>query len=215
MDRLQALLNGRKPHVRDPITKEKVNHATERARLNNADRYFNQKVYDNELKQANLYNQTSMPDTAKDVGVGFKINVYVIRLTQLLGQKQELNTMLLNFFTAGVSLSKLRGTTREAQTATDFFKKGEILATYNELMTYIKTFGQEIINDQSFQSQMFNSSFNPLTQLMTETANLYPAFFDLMKPPTNVGQPTENESERKIYETAREQSIGCYSLFKP
>ncbi|QIG59411.1 hypothetical protein [Dishui Lake virophage 5] len=219
MDRLQALLNGRKPHVRDPVSKEKVNHATERARLNNADRYFNQKVYDNELKQANLYNQSAMPNTAKDVGVGFKINVYVIRLTQLLGQKGELEKMLTNFFAAGVNIQRLRGTTREAQTATDFFKKGEILATYNELMTYIKTYGQEIINDQSFQSQIYNSSFNPLTQLLTDTAALYPAFFDRLPPPERErpaqgqAQGAERTDQRRIYETAREQSIGCYSLF--
>ena len=84
MDRLEALLNGRKLHVRDPVSKDQVNHATERARLNNADRYFNQRIYDNELKQANLYNQSAMPNDSKDINVGFKINVYVIRLTQLL-----------------------------------------------------------------------------------------------------------------------------------
>lgn len=212
MDRLEALLNGRKLQVKDPVSKEQVNHATERARLNNADRYFNQRVYDNELKQANLYNQSSMPNEPKDVNVGFKINVYVIRLSQLLGFKSDLDKMLTNFFAAGVSIQKLRGTTREAQTATDFFKKSEILATYNELMLYIKTFAQTIINDDAFKAQIFNSSFNPLTQLMGDTANLYPAFFDKLPAP-EIAQGVERAEQRKIYETIREQSIGCYSLF--
>lgn len=212
MDRLEALLNGRKLQVKDPVSKDQVNHATERARLNNADRFFNQRVYDNELKQANLYNQSAMPNTAKDINVGFKINVYVIRLTQLLGFKADLDKMLTNFFAAGVSIQKLRGTTREAQTATDFFKKSETLATYNELMLYIKTFAQEIINDDAFKSQIFNSSFNPLTQLLGDTANLYPAFFDKLPPP-EMSQGVEKADQRKVYETIREQSIGCYSLF--
>nr|WPF46822.1 MAG: hypothetical protein [Lake Baikal virophage 13] len=212
MDRLEALLNGRKLQVRDPVSKEQVNHATERARLNNADRFFNQRIYDSEVKQANLYNQSSMPNTAKDLNIGFKINVYVIRLSQLLGFKGDLDKMLTNFFAVGVSIQKLRGTTREAQTATDFFKKSEILATYNELMLYIKTFAQEIINDDAFKAQIFNSSFNPLTQLLGDTANLYPAFFDKLPPP-EVSQGVEKADQRKIYETIREQSIGCYSLF--
>lgn len=213
MDRLQALLNGRTPKLKDPVSVDKVNHATERARLNNEDRKYNQIVFDNEVKQANLYNQSVMPNTGKDIGVGFKINVYIIKLTQLLGYKGELEKALLNYFASGVSIQKLRGTTKEAQIATDFFKKGEILATFNELMLYVKTYANDIINDDSFRSQIYNSSFNPLIQLLNDTSALYPAFFGLIPKPSNAGQPTENASERKIYETAREQSIGCYSLF--
>lgn len=199
--------------MRDPVTKEKVNHATERARLNNADRYFNQRVYDNELKQANLLNQSAMPNTPKDIGVSFKINVYVVRLTQLLGFKADLDKVLTNFFANGVSIQKLRGTTRESQTAVDFFKKGDILSTYNELMLYIKSFAPDLISDETFKSQIFNSSFNPLIQLLQQTATLYPNFFNQMPRPTNAGRPDEKKDERKIYETLREQSIGCYSLF--
>jgi len=213
MDRLQALLNGRKPNVKDPVSVSKVSHATERARLNNEDRKYNQIVYDNSLKQANLYNQSIMPNTAKDIGISFKINVYIIKLTQLLGNKGELEKMLKNYFTVGVSIQKLRGTTKESQIATDFFKKGEILSTYNELMLYIKTYATDIIQDDSFKSQIFNSSFNPLTQLLNDTAELYPDFFNSLPKPSNAGNPNENRSERKIYEVAREQCIGCYSLF--
>ncbi len=212
MDRLQALLNGRTPKVKDPVSAEKVNHATERARLNNEDRKYNKEVYDNEVKQANLYNQSVMPNSGKDIGVGFKVNVYIIKLTQLLGLKGELDKTLTNYFAQGVSVQKLRGTTREAQVATEFFKKGDILATFNELMLYIKTYAQDIITDDAFKSQIYNSSFNPLIQIITDTSKLYPDFFSKIPPPSNVGQPTENKEERKIYETAREQSIGCYSL---
>lgn len=214
MDRLQALLNGRKPNVKDPVSVSKVNHATERSRLNNEDRKYNQIVYDNELKQANLYNQSIMPNSAKDIGISFKINVYIIKLTQLLGNKGELEKMLKNYFTVGVSIQKLRGTTKESQIATDFFKKGEILSTYNELMLYIKTFASDIIKDDSFKSQIYNSSFNPLTQLLNDTAGLYPNFFNSLPKPTNAGNPNENRSERKIYEVARDQCMGCYSLFR-
>ena len=213
MDRLQALLKGRKPAVRDPVSVSKIDHATERSRLNNADRHFNKIVYDNELKQANLYNQSVMPNTGKDIGVGFKINVYVIRLTQLLGVKGDLEKTLTNYFASGVSVQKLRGTTREAQVATDFFRKADILSTYNELMLYIKTYAQDIINDDAFKSQIFNSSFNPLIQLLLDTSALYPAFFNSLPPPTNAGLPTEKSEERKIYEVARDQSMGCYALF--
>jgi hypothetical protein len=213
MDRLQALLKGRKPAVRDPVSVSKLDHATERSRLNNADRHFNRIVYDNELKQANLYNQSVMPNTGKDIGVGFKINVYVIRLTQLLGVKGDLEKTLTNYFASGVSVQKLRGTTREAQVATDFFRKADILSTYNELMLYIKTYATDIINDDAFKSQIFNSSFNPLIQLLLDTSALYPAFFNSLPPPTNAGLPTEKSEERKIYEVARDQSMGCYALF--
>ena len=213
MDRLQALLNGRTPKVRDPHTLEKVNHATERARLNNEDRKYNQIVYDNELKQASQYNQSAAPNTGRDIGVGFKINVYVNKLTQLMGQKEELEKVLLNYFAAGVSVQKLRGTTKEAQVATEFFKKGDILGTYNELMLYIKTYAQDIIRDDAFKAQIFNSSFNPLIQLFLDTSALYPAFFNKLPAPSNAATPAEDKSERKIYETAREQCMGCYSLF--
>jgi len=213
MDRLQALLNGRKANIRDPVSVSKVNHATERARLNNEDRKYNQIVYDNSLKQANLYNQSVMPNTGRDIGVGFKINVYIIKLSQLLGNKGELDKILRNYFTKGVSIQKLRGTTKESQVASSFFQKGEIVSTYNELMLYIKTYANDIISDDAFKAQMFNSSFNPLTQLLNDTAGLYPAFFASLPPPSNANTPQENTSERKIYETARDQCIGCYSTF--
>nr|WPF46420.1 MAG: hypothetical protein [Lake Baikal virophage 1] len=212
MDRLQSLLNGRN----DPAGKDKnVNHAIERSMLNNADRKFNKIVYDNELKSANLYNQSTMPNTGKDIGVGFKINVYTIRLTQLLSIKADLEKALSTFFATGVSVQKLRGATREAQVATDFFKKADILSTYNELMLYIKTYATDIINDDSFKAQVFNTSFNPLIQLFTDTSALYPIFFNQLPVPSfaRTIPPAERAEERKIYETAREQSIGCYSLF--
>jgi len=213
MDRLQALLNGRTPTVKDPKSVNQVSHAVERSRLNNADRHFNQIVYDNELKQANLYNQSAMPNTGKDIGVSFKINVYVIRLTQLLGIKGDLEKTLTNYFATGVSVQRLRGTTRESQVATDFFKKADILSTYNELMLYIKTYAQDIISDDAFKAQVFNTSFNPLIQLLQDTSALYPSFFNSLPAPSNVGLPTEKKDERKIYETVREQCLGCYSLF--
>jgi hypothetical protein len=68
------------------------------------------------------------------------------------------------------------------------------------------------INDDAFKAQIFNSSFNPLTQLLGDTANLYPAFFDKLPPP-EISQGVEKADQRKVYETIREQSIGCYSLF--
>lgn len=208
MDRLQELLKARdKPF-------EKVSHAIERSRLNNEDRKYNQIVYDNELKQANLYNQSSMPNTGKDIGVGFKINVYVIRLTQLLSVKADLEKALSTFFATGMSVQRLRGATREAQVATDFFRKADILSTYNELMLYIKTYAQDIINDDAFKAQVFNTSFNPLIQLFLDTASLYPTFFNQLPAPSmsRTIPPVERAEERKVYETAREQSIGCYSL---
>ena len=203
MDRLQALLNGRNPTVRDPKSVNTVSHATERSRLNNADRHFNQIVYDNELKQANLYNQSAMPQSGKDIGVGFKINVYVIKLTSLLGMKGDLEKTLTNFFgkpsdptnpqIVGVPLQRMRGTTKESAIATDFFKKADILQTYNELMLYIKTYAQDIISDDAFKAQIFNSSFNPLIQLLQDTSALYPDFFGSLPAPTNVGMPNENK----------------------
>jgi|688.fasta_scaffold04419_18 hypothetical protein len=214
MDRLQSLLKGRKPVVKDPVSVEKVNHATERARLNNEDRKYNRIVYDNELKQANLYTQTVMPNTGKDIGVSFKINVYVVKLTQLLTNKAELEKTLSNIFAQGVSVQKLRATTRETQIASDFFKKADLLSVYNELMLYIKTYAQDLISDDSFKAQIFNTSFNPLVQLLLDTSALYPAFFSQVPPPTVTRQEprTEKADERKIYETLREQSIGSYAL---
>jgi len=220
MDRLQALLKGRKPphpHVegRKKPSLALINHASERAKLNNEDRKYNQIVYDNELKQANLYNQSAMPDTGKDIGVSFKINVYIIRLTQQLGIKQDLEKALSTFFATGVSVQRLRGATREAQVATDFFKKADILSTYNELMLYIKTYASDIVSDDAFKAQIFNTSFNPLIQLLLDTSTLYPLFFNQLPAPsmTRTVPPSERAEERKIYEVAREQSIGCYSLF--
>jgi len=212
MDRLQSLLKGRKPVVNDPVSKEKVNHATERARLNNEDRKYNRIVYDNELKQANLYTQSIMPNTGKDIGVSFKINVYVIKLSQILTNKAELEKQLTNFFAQGVSLPKLRGTTRESQIAGEFFKKADILSVYNELMLYIKTYANDIISDDSFKSQIFNSSLNPLVQLILDTSAIYPSFFNSLPAPTKERSGEEKKDERKIYDTAREQCIGTYAL---
>ena len=80
-------------------------------------------------------------------------------------------------------------------------------------MLYIKTYAQDIISDDAFKAQIFNSSFNPLIQLLQDTSALYPEFFSSLPPPTNSGLPNENKSERKIYDTVREQCVGCYSLF--
>jgi hypothetical protein len=207
LDRLEALFKHKHSNI------GKLSHSSERAALNNEDKKFNKIVYDNEIKQANLYNQSVMPDPAKDIGVSFKINQYVIRLSQILGTKSELEKVLSAQFSAGVPLTKLRGTTREAQVIGEFFKKSDSIATFNELISYINTFGNDIRTDDSFRQQIYNSSINPLVDLFNATAALYPAFFQSVPPPTNVGKPEEKTDERKVYETVRQQSLGCYSVY--
>lgn len=207
LDRLEALFKHKHGNI------GKLSHSSERSALNNEDKKYNKIVYDNEIRQANLYNQSVMPDPAKDIGISFKINQYVIRLTQILGNKVELEKILSAQFAAKVPLTKLRGTTREAQIIGEFFKKSDSIATYNELMSYINTFGGDIKTDDSFRQQIYNTALNPLVQLLLTTAALYPPFFQSVPPPTNVGTPTEKTDERKVYETAREQSLGCYSLY--
>jgi len=155
MDRLKKLLDAHPvSHQRDKKDTQGLSREAERTQLNTADARFNKQVYQNEVRQANAYEQSAMPPTPADVGVSFKIGSFVNKLSQLLGFKADLQTQLQALISIGsASPARLIQDARLISISTDFFKIVDILATYNELENYIQLYAPQIRSSSDFAAR--------------------------------------------------------------
>jgi hypothetical protein len=208
MDRLKKLLDAHPvSHQRDKKDTQGLSREAERTQLNTADARFNKQVYQNEVRQANAYEQSAMPPTPADVGVSFKIGSFVNKLSQLLGFKADLNTQLQALISIGsASPARLIQDARLISISTDFFKIVDILATYNELVNYIQLYAPQIRSSSDFANGINSTYLLPLIQLLKSTGNLYTTTFNNF--PT--GNP-RSEADRKAYERFRDGSSQAYS----
>jgi hypothetical protein len=76
--------------------------------VRNYNRNQQQKVFENEKRQVAMYGDTQAPPSAKDIGSAFKLQVYVLKINQLLQAKTDA-IEALKVATAGTQLAQLRG----------------------------------------------------------------------------------------------------------
>jgi len=208
MDRLKALLGDQPARQRDKSDRGSDSRERERSALNHADAKYNKQVYENEKRQADLYNQSQMPESSKDVGVSFKIGSFVNKISQLLSFKNDLYTQLeaLINLSNNPSPGRLLTDSRLISIATDYFKMTDIIANYNELVNYINLYAPQMKADEDFKSGINTTYLLPLLALFNQTANLYIAGFNAF-PNARQG----NEIDRNAYARMRQASALAYS----
>jgi len=206
MDRLKALLGDQPARQRDKSDRGSDSRERERSALNHEDAKYNKQVYENEKRQADLYNQSQMPESSKDVGVSFKIGSFVNKISQLLSFKNDLYTQLSALINLGTSPSRLLTDSRLISIATDYFKMTDIIANYNELVNYINLYAPQMKADEDFKSGINTTYLLPLLALFNQTANLYVAGFNEF-PNARQG----NAIDRDAYDRMRKASALSYS----
>jgi hypothetical protein len=208
MDRLKALLGDQPARQRDKSDRGSDSREKERSALNHEDAKYNKQVYENEKRQADLYNQSQMPESSKDVGVSFKIGSFVNKISQLLSFKNDLYTQLQALINLSdrPSPGRLLTDSRLISIATDYFKMTDIIANYNELVNYINLYAPQMKADEDFKSGINTTYLLPLLALFNQTANLYVAGFNEF-PNARQG----NEIDRNAYARMRQASALSYS----
>lgn len=206
MDRLKALLGDQPARQRDKSDRGGDSREKERSILNHADAKYNKQVYENEKRQADLYDQSQMPESSRDVGVSFKIGSFVNKISQLLSFKNDLFTQLSALINLGTSPSRLLTDSRLISIATDYFKMTDIIANYNELVNYINLYAPQMKADEDFRSGVNTTYLLPLLALLQQTANLYVAGFNAF-PNARQG----NQIDRDAYDRMRNASSSAYS----
>jgi len=208
MDRLKALLGDQPARQRDKSDRGGDSRERERSALNYEDAKYNKQVYENEKRQADLYDQSQMPESSKDVGVSFKIGSFVNKISQLLSFKNDLYTQLqaLINLSTNPSPGRLLTDSRLISIATDYFKMTDIIANYNELVNYINLYAPQMKADEDFKSGVNTTYLLPLLALFNQTANLYIAGFNEF-PNARQG----NEIDRNAYSRMRQASALAYS----
>jgi hypothetical protein len=232
-DKLKGLLSQRERKVPDAVRLKEMNQ------VRNYNRNQFAKVFDLEKQQVNREKESIQPASAKDVGSAFKLQVYILKLNQILQLKQETFQSLTTSLASGVDIdpavaqaaqagdrqamaavaaaqakkiTALRGTRgTEATLATSFFSKAELLAAFNEMMAFIKLFMPDLTGNNRQMEQIYSAYLTPLTNLLKQVQGLYPAFFETIPAPRAParGIPTE---ERQTYELMRQQSMYLYAL---
>lgn len=235
-DKLRSLLSKHERKVPDAVRLKEMNE------VRNYNRNQQQKVYDSEIRQVAAEQEAIKPASAKDVGSAFKLQVYVLKLNQILQLKQE------TYQSLGLALSNLpkptpeqlaaaardgprsaaaklvakiesqgkltalqaaRGT--EGALATQLFSKAELLAAFNEMMAFVKTYMPDLTGDNRQMEQVNAAYFTPLKDLLVSTQAIYPEFFSTLPEPRGAAQ-RRGEGERQTYELLRNQSMYMYAL---
>lgn len=200
MDRLKALLIATHPVAsqdRSKSTDVNDTREAERSALNTADARANRQVYQNEVRQANLYEQSTMPPTPQDVGVSFKIGSFVNKLSQLLSFKTDLYGQLQTLINLGQSPSRLLTDARLISISSDYFKMVEVIATYNELVNYISLYAPQMRASSDFANGVNTTYLLPMIALLKQTAQLYSSAFNNF-PTGNLGPSKDREAYEKF-----------------
>lgn len=176
--------------------------------VRNYNRNQQQKVFENELRQVQMYGDTQAPPSAKDVGSAFKLQVYVLKINQLLQAKRDAIDAL-NVAVAGIPLAQLRGPTTAPYVNT-VWGKSELLTAFNEMMAFIKIYMTDIFSSDRVRDNAYQSYLTPLSDNLTAVQNLYPAFnFKLVPRGGSVQAQTADDAVKKLF---TEQSIAVFSM---
>jgi hypothetical protein len=235
-DKLRGLLSKQERKVPDAVRLKEMNE------VRNYNRNQFQKVYDSEIRQVAAEQESIKPASAKDVGSAFKLQVYILKLNQILQLKQETYQSLglaleslpkptpeqlaaaqadgprspaakvvEKILSKGKisALTQVRGT--EGALATQLFSKADLLAAFNEMMAFIKTYMPGLTGDDRQMQQVNAAYFTPLKDLLVKTQGLYPEFFEGIPAPRGAAQ-RRGEGERQTYELLRQQSMYMYAL---
>ena len=201
-DRLKSLLGMKEKKVPDMVRNREMND------VRNYNRNQQAKVFENEKRQVAMYGDTQAPPSAKDIGSAFKLQVYVLKINQLLQQKQDAITQIKTVI-GNSPVAQLRDG-RFAQYTNAIWGKAELLTAFNEMMAFIKVYMPDIFSSDRVRDNAYQSYLSPLAQNIVTTQNLYPPFmFSLTARTQSTQAGSADERARDVF---KEQSIQVFSM---
>jgi len=209
-DKLKKLLGMKEKRVPDMVRHREMND------VRNYNRNQQARVFENEKRQVARYADTNAPESSKDIGSAFKLQVYTLKLQGLLQAKTEsIQAVELVIGTENqrqvrFGLSELRGRQGVAPYLNTVFGKAEVTSTFNEMMAFIKTYMGDIFSNDRVRDSAYTSFLTPLSQNLVACANEYPSFYASL--PVRQGQARATESDERSRTIYREQCIQQFSL---
>lgn len=206
-DKLKKLLGITAKKVPDMVRAREMND------VRNYNRNQQAKVFENEKRQVARYADTNAPQSAKDIGSAFKLQVYTLKINGLLQAKQdsirqiELVIGTANAGQVTLGASQLRDA-RLAPYLNTTFGKSEIIQTFNEMMAFIKTYMGDIFSNDRVRDNAYTSFLTPLSNAFIACANEYPDFYSSLG--VRGGQAGANDLTAKAI--FRQQAIQVFSL---
>ena len=172
--------------------------------VKNYNRQQQQRVFDMEKRQVQGESESIKPIDAKDAGAAFKLQSYISKLQQILGQKADLFSQIQA--SPFNDLNQLKGTTKQSSLLTMIASKAEFLQAYNEMVSYVFLFFKDVQLDNRVKDRMYAAYFAPLMDQMKQLGDSYPNLFR--------GIPAPNGTDRqiKVYELVRKELRDMYSL---
>jgi hypothetical protein len=207
-DKLKKLLGMKEKRVPDLVRHREMND------VRNYNRNQQARVFENEKRQVARYADTNAPESAKDIGSAFKLQVYTLKLQGLLQAKKDaIGQVELVIGTAnqGQNITLGASQLRDARLApylNTIFGKAEVVSTFNEMMAFIKTYMQDIFSNDRIRDNAYTSFLTPLSQAFVACANEYPDFYSSLG--VRQGQAGVNDQRAKAI--FRQQSIQVFSL---
>ena len=207
-DKLKKLLGMKEKRVPDMVRHREMND------VRNYNRNQQAKVFENEKRQVARYADTNAPESAKDIGSAFKLQVYTLKLNGLLQAKQDAVQqveLVIGTANAGNQITLGASQLRDARLApylNTVFGKAEVVSTFNEMMAFIKTYMQDIFSNDRIRDNAYTSYLTPLSQNLVATANQYPDFYSSLG--ERGGQQGVNDRRAKAI--FRQQAIQLFSL---
>ena len=179
--------------------------------VKNYNRNQQQRVFDMSKRQVQSESESIKPIDSKDAGAAFKLQTYISKLQQILGQKADLFSQIqASPFT---DLNQLKGTTKQAGLLTMLTSKAEFVQAYNEMVAYVALFFKDIQLDNRVRDRMYAAYFQPLIDQMRQLSQQYPNIFATLPAPPARGPSAEFDSRQgKVYDLARKELRDMYSL---
>jgi hypothetical protein len=178
--------------------------------VKNYNRNQQQRVFDMEKRQVQSESESIKPIDAKDAGAAFKLQTYISKLQQILGQKADLFSQLqASPFT---DLNQLKGTTKQAGLLTMMTSKAELVQAYNEMVAYVALFFKDIQLDNRVRDRMYAAYFQPLIDQMRQLSQQYPSLFETLPAPERGRAQQPDTRQGKVYDLARKELRDMYSL---
>jgi len=207
-DRLKKLLGMKEKRVPDMVRHREMND------VRNYNRNQQARVFENEKRQVARYADTNAPESAKDIGSAFKLQVYTLKLNGLLQAKQDAVQqveLVIGTANAGQQINLGASQLRDARLApylNTVFGKAEVVSTFNEMMSFIKTYMQDIFSNDRVRDNAYTSFLTPLSQNLVATANQYPDFY------SSLGERggRQGDNDRRAKAIFRQQAIQQFAL---
>jgi hypothetical protein len=184
--------------------------------VRNYNRNQQARVFENEKRQVARYADTKAPESAKDIGSTFKLQVYTLKLQAILQQKQDaigqtelvIGTANRTLPDGTVEITLGASQMRQGQLApyvNTIFGKADILNSFNEMMSFIKSYMSDVFSDDDLRDTVYTAYLTPVSEMLVSTAGQFPQLYDFLqvRDARNADGSRPNEAQLRAMADAR------------